>query len=185
MAIITGTSLQFSDGTNMGGVPFSYHRATANSIAVGTGSWTNNWDTGNFSIPSGSMFKVLIYMPTRQDGGAWGGHYFRFYWQYNDDGNWRELGHSGYGAGDHSMTYNGGGPGRISHYENEFMFDFRDQSASFNIRFLFQHLSHTTTTYVNNSGQHNYSDGNGTYTESNGYNYRQKITIWGTGNARS
>ena len=183
MASITGSSLQFSDGTSLGGVPFSYHRATANSIAVGTGSWTNNWDTGNFSIPAGSMFKVLVYMPTRQDGGNWGGHYFRLYWMYNDDGNWRELGHSGYGAGDHSMTYNNGG--RITHYENEFMFDFRDQSSSFNIKFLFQHLSHTTTTYVNNSGQNNYSDGNGTYTQPNGYNYRQKITIWGTGNARS
>ena len=181
MASITGTALTFSDGTTMGGIPFSYTRSTNNTIAVGTGSWTNSWDTGNFAIPKGSTFKVLIYMPTRQDGGTWGGHYFRFYWMYNDDGNWRELGHSGYGGGEQSMTSNNGG--RITHYENEFIFDFRDQSSNFNIKFLFQHLSHSTTTYVNDTGQNNVSDGNSTYT---GYaaNYREKITIWGTGNIR-
>lgn len=182
MAELTANSVKFGDNTSLGGVPFSYHASTNNTISCTSSSWVNSWDTGNFSIPKGSFFKVLVYCPTRQDGGNWGGHYFRLYWQYNDDGTWRELGHSGYGAGDLSMSYND--TGRITHYENEFMFDFRDQTSDFNIRFLFQHLSHTTTTYVNNSGQNNYSDGNSTYTGTAG-NYRQKITIWGTGNLRA
>ena len=184
MAELTGSSLQFSDGSHLGGAPFSYVAYTTNNISCTSSSWVDSWNTGNFLIPAGSFFRVLVYTPTRQDSGQWGGHYFRFYWQINDDGTWRELGHSGYGGGDNSMTHQPPSPGqgRISHYENDFMFDFTDKSSDFNIRFLFQHLSHTTTTYANNAN--NYNTGNSTYTGSV-ENIRQKICIWGCGNRRS
>ena len=184
MAELTGSALQFSDGSHLGGAPFSYVRYTTSNISCTSSSWVDSWNTGNFLIPAGAFFRVLVYTPTRQDGGQWGGHYFRFYWQTNDDGTWRELGHSGYGGGDNCMTHRPPSPGqgRISHYENDFMFDFTDKPSDFNIRFLFQHLSHTTTTYANNSN--NYSAGNSTYTGSS-ENFRQKICIWGCGNRRS
>lgn len=184
MSELTGSSLKFGDNTYLGGAPFSYVSYTTNNVSMTSSSWTNSWDTGNFAIPAGAHFRVLVYTPSRQDGGQWGGHYFRFYWQINDDGSWRELGHSGYGAGDNSMSYRPPAPGqgRISHYENDFMFDFTDQSSPFNIRFLFQHLSHTTTTYANNGNAS--ATGDSTYTGSI-HNFRQKICIWGSGNRKS
>ena len=105
MAELTGSALQFSDGSHLGGAPFSYVRYTTSNISCTSSSWVDSWNTGNFLIPAGAFFRVLVYTPTRQDGGQWGGHYFRFYWQTNDDGTWRELGHSGYGGGDNSMTH--------------------------------------------------------------------------------
>jgi len=181
MAELTGSALKFSDNTYLGGTPFSHVAYTTNNVNMTSSSWTDSWNTGNFAIPAGAFFRVLIYSPSRQDGGQWGGHYFRFYWQVDDDGTWRELGHSGYGAGDNSMTHQPPSPGqgRISHYENDFIFDFTDRTTAFNIRFLFQHLSHTTTTYANNGNAS--ATGDSTYT-GNANNFRQKICIWGTGN---
>lgn len=185
MAELTGSALKFSDGTYLGGTPFSHVAYTTNNVSMTNATWTDSWNTGNFAIPAGAFFRALIYTPTRQDGGQWGGHYFRFYWQVDDDGTWRELGHSGYGAGDNSMTHQPPSPGqgRISHYENDFVFDFTDRTTTFNIKFLFQHLSHTTTTYANDGN--GYALGtNSDYTGSR-ENFRQKICIWGTGNKSS
>lgn len=180
---LTGSQFKFGDNTTLGGVPFSYVRYMGTSNATcPAGSWTDVWNTGNFLIPAGAHFRVLIYFPSRQDGGQWGGHYCRFYWQVDDSGTWNQLGHSGYGAGDNSMSHRPPSPGqgRISHYENDFMFDFTDRTTPFNIRFLFQSQGHTTTCYANNSNGYSAGDSNSLAT--GGDTFRQKICIWGTGN---
>ena len=141
---LSGDGIQYGSGSTMRRRPFEYRDFT-NAGYTYTTSWTNGWQTGNYAIPSRSKCLLRYNIPVRNDAYSnWGGGYYsRLYYQINDSGNWVDLGHSGYSTAMHTDS------GDITRYMNHHHFDFTTITSDFNLKFLFQHLSYTSSGSVN------------------------------------
>jgi len=140
---LTGNGLKFDSGSEMRRRVFEY-RDFNNTGYTYTTSWSNGWETGNYAIPAKSKCLLRYNIPVRNDAySSWGGGYYsRLYYAINN-GSWVDLGHSGYSTAMHNNS------GDITRYMNHHHFDFSALTSDFNLKFLFQHISYTSSGEVN------------------------------------
>ena len=184
MAItLTAEGLTHSGGTfgnsaqGQTSTPFMYHHFESGSTQF-YGSWVNFMNSPDWQCPPKTQGILYHYIPTRYDGGSWGGCKVRLYFRINSGG-WTDLGQSGYAQNDSTMSYNDGG--RIDHQCQSFQFDFSNQTSNFTVAFRWDVADHDGPGgYVNgdsnvdgggsmgNNGYGGKHDGSGNWTNAGG-----------------
>tara|TARA_S200000501_G_scaffold206733_1_gene194353 strand:- start:980 stop:1525 length:546 start_codon:yes stop_codon:yes gene_type:complete len=127
------------------GQPF-YRRAGSSSNYNVGGSWTNIFQSPDWSIPKKSQLVMNFRAPIRQNTTDWGGAYIRTYYRVNSGG-WVDCGNAGY------TTAMGNGKYMISGHDNMQTFDFLNKTSDFTLGFLVQG-THYNASNFDTGGDH-------------------------------
>jgi len=173
MATLTGSGITFGDGNKLHSNIFVHRGYFSTNVNFNASSWTNGWQTPDWSMPAKSKCFIYYQVPCREDAGwqVWGGHYCRLYYRINS-GNWVELGHSGFSS---IMSYN---TGSISRYSNQHVMDFSSLTNNFTLGFLFQHLAYSGSNHYIMGSNAIQAGSNSNYTGST-LNFYQHMIIEG------
>ncbi len=113
--------------------------------AVSTG-WTDGWITENFQVPAKSVINTEFRIPFRTSGSTseWGNLIVRVWVQKNDDGQWIDLGASGYYGG--TLGVDG-----FFAYHNNIIQDYSDEQDWFWLKYKFSFMTDNGACDVNPS----------------------------------
>jgi len=134
------------------GQPFYRRAGSTNNYNVG-GSWTNIFQSPDWSIPKKSQLVMNFRVPIRQNTTGWGGAYIRTYYRVNSGG-WVDCGNSGY------TTAMGSGKYMISGHDQMQTFDFLNKTSDFTLGFLVQG-THYDSQNFDTGGDHDINTGDG------------------------
>ncbi len=135
------------------GQPFYRRAGSTNNYNIG-GSWTNIFQSPDFSIPKKSQLVMNFRVPIRQNTNDQGGAYIRTYYRVNSGG-WVDCGNSGY------TTAMGNGKYMISGHDQMQTFDFLNRTSNFTLGFLIQ-ARHYNAFNMDTGGDHNIENGSST-----------------------